>query len=232
MIRTKTDKETQMAIALALLGLVLCVVYLWMCHVYGRVPEMKLRRAIFKLWINLCWLGIAYFGCCRMQGPLSKKLSKKIYLALVCYMIGDVLAPVQFLVGGIAYAAGHLVITSGFISQYGFNRRQLAVVVLVSAAMIASLYVTLGNDWRVPLIAMYIVVLVIMYIASFGSQYFFVTITIFLLSDVLGYVRKMFFNENWFYDITLLIYYAAILLYCFSFWQCKREQDHMEITKR
>lgn len=228
MIQTKPDKETKMAIALALLGLVLCVVYLWMCHVYGRVPEMKPRRAMFKFWIDLCWLGIAYLGCRRVQGPLSPK----IYLALVCYMIGDVLAPVQFLVGGIAYAAGHLVITRGFIRQYGFNRRQMAAAVLVSAAMIASLYVTLGNDWRVPLIAMYIVLLVIMYIASFENRYFFVTVTIFLLSDVLSYFRKMFFNENWFYDITLLTYYAAILMYCFSFWQYEREQDHRKIVKK
>ena len=63
-----------------------------------------------------------------------------------------------------------------------------------------------------------------MYVSSFGNRYYFVTVNIFLLADVLGYFRKMFLNENWFHDITLLMYYASILLYCFSFWKLAKEQ--------
>ena len=86
----------------------------------------------------------------------------------------------------------------------------------------------LGADWRIPFIAVYIIVLVLMLISSFGNRYYFVTATIFLLSDVLGYFRKMFLNENWFHDITLSVYYASILMYCFSFWIVEREQKKTE----
>ena len=151
-------KENPLAFVCLLLGVVLCIAYLWMCHVYGRTPEMKLPRCIFKVFIDLCWMGIACIGSRRAQGEMKKKT----LLALGWYMLGDVLAPANFLIGGVAYGVGHLVITSGYIRQYGIGRRQLGALAAVSAVMIALLAATLGADWRVPFIAVYIIVLVSM----------------------------------------------------------------------
>ena len=139
------------------------------------------------------------------------------------YSLGDVLAPANFLVGGVAFAAGHLVITSGYLRQYGMSRRQGAVLAAVSAGMIAVLALSLGADWRLPFFALYLVVLVTMDVAAFPCRYYFVTVNVFLLSDVLAYIRKLFFNWDWFHDVTLTVYYAAILLYCVSFWVLDRE---------
>ncbi len=224
MVRASLCKEKRLTAVFLLVGIILCMAYLWMCHVYGRVPEMKLRRCIFKVFINLCWMGIACIGSRSVQGEMKKRT----LVALAWYMLGDVLAPANFLVGGVAYGVGHLVITSGYIRQYGMNRRQLGALATVSTVLIALLAVTLGADWRVPFIAVYIIVLVLMHISSFGNRYYFVTVTIFVLADVLGYFRKMFLNENWFHDITLLVYYASILMYCFSFRMVAREQKKTE----
>ena len=220
MTRAALRRGNRLAAVFLLLGIALCIAYLWMCHVYGRTPEMKLRRCIFKVFIDLCWMGIACIGSRRVQGEMKKKT----LLALGWYMLGDVLAPANFLIGGVAYGVGHLVITSAYIRQYGISRRQLGALAAVSAVMIALLAATLGADWRVPFIAVYVIVLVSMFVSSFGNRYYFVTVNIFLLADVLGYFRKMFLNENWFHDITLLMYYASILLYCFSFWKLAKEQ--------
>ena len=146
-------------------------------------------------------------------------------MALAWYMLGDVLAPANFMVGGVAFGVGNLFITSGYIRQYGISRRQLGVLAIVSAVMVTVLAVTLGADWKVPIIAVYIIILALMYVSSFGNRYYFATVTVFLLSDVLAYFRKMFFNTDLFHDATLLIYYAAILMYCFSFWVQAREQN-------
>lgn len=217
-------KENRLVFVFLLLGIALCIAYLWMCHTYGRVPEMKLRRCTFKVFIDLCWLGIAYIGSRRVQGEMKKKA----LLTLVWYALGDVLAPANFLVGGVAYGIGHLVITSAYIRQYGMSGRQLGVLAVSGIGMIALLAMTLGADWRVPFIAVYILILVSMYVASFGNRYYFLTVTVFLLADVLAYFRKMFFNEDWFHDVTLLTYYASILLYCFSFWKVTKVQKETD----
>lgn len=214
-------RENRLAAVFLLLGILLCIGYLWMCHVYGRTAEMKLTRCIFKVFINLCWMGIAFIGSRRVQGEMKKKT----LMALAWYMLGDVLAPANFMVGGVAFGVGNLFITSGYIRQYGISRRQLGVLAIVSAVMVTVLAVTLGADWKVPIIAVYIIILALMYVSSFGNRYYFATVTVFLLSDVLAYFRKMFFNTDLFHDATLLIYYAAILMYCFSFWVQAREQN-------
>ena len=212
-------KQERPAVGFLLLVFVLCVAYLVMCHVFGRTPEMRLYRCIFKGFINLCWLAAAFIGSRRRQGGLNRN----ILLALVLYSLGDVLAPANFLVGGVAFAAGHLVITSGYLRQYGMSRRQRGVLAAVSAGMIAVLALSLGADWRLPFFALYLVVLVTMDVAAFPCRYYFVTVNVFLLSDVLAYIRKLFFNWDWFHDVTLTVYYAAILLYCVSFWVLNRE---------
>lgn len=207
-------KKNRLAVLFLLFGIVLCAAYLWMCHVFGRTPAMRLRRCVFKFFINLCWLSIALIGSRDMQGEMKRK----ILLTLGCYMLGDVLAPANFLVGGVAFCAGHLIITSGYIRQYGVSRGQSKVFLAVCASMIALLAVSLGLDWRLPLFALYIIVLSAMDVTSFRNRYYFVTVNVFLLSDILAYFRKIFFNWDWFHDVTLLLYYVAILLYCFSFW--------------
>lgn len=214
-------KQERPAAGFLLLGLILSAAYLVMCHVYGRTPEMRLCRCIFKGFINLCWLAAAFIGSRRSPD----RLNRKILLALVFYSIGDVLAPANFLVGGAAFAVGHLVITGGYLRQYGMSRRQWGVLAAVSAGMIAILTLSLGADWRLPFFALYLIVLVTMDVAAFPCRYYFVTVNVFLLSDVLAYIRKLFFNWDWFHDVTLMVYYAAILLYCFSFRVLNQEND-------
>lgn len=214
-------KQERPAAGFLLLGLILSAAYLVMCHVYGRTPEMRLCRCIFKGFINLCWLAAAFIASRRSPD----RLNRKILLALVFYSIGDVLAPANFLVGGAAFAVGHLVITGGYLRQYGMSRRQWGVLAAVSAGMIAILTLSLGADWRLPFFALYLIVLVTMDVAAFPCRYYFVTVNVFLLSDVLAYIRKLFFNWDWFHDVTLMVYYAAILLYCFSFRVLNQEND-------
>lgn len=213
------SKDNKRAIILFLLGIILCIPYLLMCHRFGRTPEMKSFRCLFKIPINLCWMGVACIGSKRMQGDLKKK----ILMALTFYMIGDILAPAHYLVGGVAFGIGHLFIISGYIRQYGMSRRQLGCLAAISAVLITILIASLGFDWKIPFISIYIIILATLYVSSFGDKYYFLTVNIFLLSDVIAYVRKMFFNYNWLYDITLSVYYLAIFLYCFSFWKSEEK---------
>ena len=103
------------------------------------------------------------------------------------------------------------------------SRRQLGCLAAISAVLITILIASLGFDWKIPFISIYIIILATLYVSSFGDKYYFLTVNIFLLSDVIAYVRKMFFNYNWLYDITLSVYYLAIFLYCFSFWKSEEK---------
>ena len=46
-------KQERPAAGFLLLGLILSAAYLEMCNVYGRPPEMRLCRCIFKWFINV-----------------------------------------------------------------------------------------------------------------------------------------------------------------------------------
>ena len=194
-------------------GIILCFFYLLMCHITGRTPETKIYRCFFKFCINACWICIAYINSREGHGQLKKK----ILISLVFYSIGDILAPANYLIGGIGYFIGHIFITFGYIKQYGMSKKQILFSAIASTTLIIILILTLGFEIRVPFIAIYILLLTTLFVSSFGNKYFFSIVTIFLLSDVLAYVRKMFFNYNWLYDITLSLYYIAIIMYCLSF---------------
>ena len=47
MTKVRFCKKNRLAVFFLLLGIVLCAAYLWMCHVFGRTPEMRLRRWVF-----------------------------------------------------------------------------------------------------------------------------------------------------------------------------------------
>ncbi len=206
MERSEKDRK---ALALLISGAVLTVLYLAICHILGRAPEMKPWRCLVKVPINACWLAIAWV--------YGFKSDKRIFLALIFYALGDIIAPANYLAGGAFFGIGHIFAIDRYIRKYGMSKRQLLCFAGISAFLITTLVLTLGFDWRVPLIAVYIMILAALPVSSFGNRYFFITVCIFLFSDVIAYVRKMFFNVNWLYDITLPVYYAAIVMYSFSF---------------
>lgn len=216
MVRSDKGKR---ALSFLVTGAVMTALYLIICHCMGRTPSMKPWRCALKVPINLCWLLTAWI----LGKPFKERSERKIFLALVFYALGDIIAPASYLVGGGAYGIGHLFAIDGYIRSYGMSGKQLLSLAGISAVFIIILISSLGFDWRIPLIAVYIIILATLLVSSSGDKYYFLTVGIFLFSDVIAYVRKMFFNHDWIYDITLSVYYAAIIMYCLSFRRKKTE---------
>ena len=85
-------------------GILLCFLYLLMCHIAGRTLETKIYRCFFKILINACWICAAYINSRGCHGQLKKH----ILISLIFYSIGDILAPANYLIGGISYFIGHM----------------------------------------------------------------------------------------------------------------------------
>ena len=128
MERSEKDRK---ALALLISGAVLTVLYLAICHILGRAPEMKPWRCLVKVPINACWLAIAWV--------YGFKSDKRIFLALIFYALGDIIAPANYLAGGAFFGIGHIFAIDRYIRKYGMSKRQLLCFAGISAFLITTL---------------------------------------------------------------------------------------------
>lgn len=182
-----------------------------MCLDQGRGAWNLADRLEYKLVIDAALMGIAVLG---WRSNRSRP-NTWLLAALLLYAVGDLLAPVALVPwSGLAYATGHVILIIVVLKLCGLHRWQVVLFAAVVASTLVFFVVCVGDKVDQPAAYLaYAMAVEMKFAICMGYRPYRPDATVFLLSDVVGFIRKALFNIEPFHVVALVIYYAAILLY-------------------
>ena len=202
----KKEKATKIVLITFIAILVIALEIIWTLN----IENLGLYRALIKLAIGLCSIGISIFSLAKQKNNYAIVLT----IVLSLFMIADVSINFSFVAGGGIFAFGHLILLIYFLRRNKLKMMNYIISAITFFIFLAIILVLNRSNTYLMIALMMYALLISLLLSSVTNENLWIKIGIlvFVISDALLMINVGINNNLILGHFARGIYYLSVIL--------------------